>query len=86
MVTEVNPTPHTRRPMHSRETLPTPTLTDSTNTGPSVQEAISQNTTADLKNCLADVLVSMHNRPSAQTLMVRPVITTTRQIGEIRAY
>ena len=63
--------------MHSRESLPIPPPTESPNTGQSVQEATAQNSPADPSNRLAEVLVGMHNRPSAQILMVRPVSTTT---------
>ena len=65
------------RSLHSRENLPIPPPTESPNTGQSVQEAIAQNSPADPINRLAEVLVGMHNRPSAQILMVRPVSTTT---------
>ena len=34
-------------------------------------------TTVDLINRLADVFMGMHSKPLAQTLMVRPVSTTT---------
>ena len=44
---------------------------------PPVQGTTSQTTPSDPVHCLAEVLVGMSNRPSAQTLMVRPVRTTT---------
>ena len=47
------------------------------NTTPQVPEATTPTTSSDPLHRLADVLVGMHNRPSAQTLMVRPVSTTT---------
>ena len=85
MVTGDNPTPHTvpefltGRPMQSREPLQ---RQDSNNdehqdTTPQVPEATTPTTSSDPLHRLADVLVGMHNRPSAQTLMVRPVSTTT---------
>ena len=83
MVTGANPTPRTipefitGRPMHPQENLPNPPHIDSPITGPSVQEAIDQNTLLGPINRLAKLLVGMNNKPSAQTLMVRPVITTT---------
>ena len=42
-----------------------------------VQEPASQTTPLDPINRRAEVIVDMNNRPSAQTLMVRPVSTTT---------
>ena len=45
--------------------------------GPQVPETTTSNTPSDPINRLAEVLVGMNNRPSAQTLMVRPVSTTT---------
>ena len=44
---------------------------------PQVQETTGQATPSDPSNRLAEMLVGMNNRPSAQTLMVRPVSTTT---------
>ena len=46
-------------------------------TTPQVPEATTPTTSSDPLNRLAEVLVGMNNRPSAQTLMVRPVSTTT---------
>ena len=43
---------------------------------PSIQ-ATNQTTLSDPINRLAEVLVGMNNRPSAQTLMLCPVSTTT---------
>ena len=71
MVTGVNPIPHmvpefiTGRPMQSQDTVP------------QVLETTTPTTPSDPINRLAEVLVGMNNRPSAQTLMVRPVSTTT---------
>ena len=69
----------TGRPMQSREH---PQLQNSNNDKsqepvPPVQGTTSQSTPPDPVHCLAEVLVGMSNRPSAQTLMVRPVRTTT---------
>ena len=69
----------TGRPMQSREPLQ---RQNSNNDGsqdqvPTVQENTSPTTPTDPINRLAELLVGMNNRPSAQTLMVRPVSTTT---------
>ena len=85
MVTGANPTPHmvpeflTGRPMQSREPLQHQNLTDHEPQEriPQVPETTVPNTSSDPINRLAEVLVGMNNRPSAQTLMVRPVSTTT---------
>ena len=45
--------------------------------GPQVPETTKPTTPSDPINRLAEVLVGMNNRPSAQTLMVRPVNSTT---------
>ena len=85
MVTGANPTPHlvpeflTGRPMQSREPLQRQDSynDESQDTVPPVPETTHQTTPSDPINHLAEVLVGMHNRPSAQTLMVRSVSTTT---------
>ena len=85
MVTGANPTPHmvpeflTGRPMQSREPLQRQDSNnvEPQNTTPQVPEATTPNTSSDPLHRLADVLVGMHNRPSAHTLMVRPVSTAT---------
>ena len=85
MVTGANPTPHmvpeflTGRPMQSREPLQRQNSNhdESQDTIPQVPETTPSNTSPDPINRLAEVLVGMNNRPSAQTLMVRPVSTTT---------
>ena len=85
MVTGANPTPHlvpeflTGRPMQSREPLQRQTShsDDSQDTIPQVPETTANTNSSDPINRLAEVLVGMNNRPSAQTLMVRPVSTTT---------
>ena len=80
MVTGANPTPHmvpeflTGRPMQSREPLQ---RHESQETIPQVPETTTPNTSSDPINRLAEVLVGMNNRSSVQTLMVRPVSTTT---------
>ena len=85
LVTGANPTPHmvpeflTGRPMQTRG----PLYTQHSNNeepqviGPQVPETTTPTTPSDPINRLAEVLVGMNNRPSAQTLMVRPVSTTT---------
>ena len=50
---------------------------ESQDTVPQVPESTTPTTPSDHINCLAEVLVGLNNRPSAQTLMVRPVSTTT---------
>ena len=85
MVTGANPTPHTKpefltgRPMQSREPLQRQDSNNDEpqNTTPQVPEATSPTTSFDPLHRLSEVLVGMNNRPSAQTLMVRPVSTTT---------
>ena len=85
MVTGANPTPHivpkflTGRPMQSREPLQHQNSynNESQDLGPQVPETPKSTTPSDPINRLAEVLVGMNNRPSAQTLMVRPVSTTT---------
>ena len=85
MVTGANPTPHmvpeflTGRPMQSREPLQRQNSNheESQDSIPQVPETTPSNTSPDPINRLAEVLVGMNNRPSAQTLMVRPVSTTT---------
>ena len=81
MVTGANPTPHmvpeflTGRPMQSREPLQRHNSTnpESQDTMPQVPETTAPTTPSDPINRLAEVLV----HPSSQTLMVRPVSTTT---------
>ena len=85
MVTGANLTPHmvleflTGRPMQYREPLQrqNSNADESLDHSPQVQEPASQTTPSDPINRLVEVLVGMNNRPSAQTLMVRPVSTTT---------
>ena len=85
MVTGANPTPHmvpqflTGRPMQSREPLQSQhsNNNESQDTIPQVSETTAPTTGSDPINRLAEVLVGMNNRPSAQTLMVRPVSSTT---------
>ena len=68
----------TGRPMQSREPLERQASTNdqSQNTVPPVIETTKQTTLSDPINHLAEVLVGVNNRPSGQTLMVRPVSTT----------
>ena len=85
MVTGANPTPHmvpeflTGRPMQSREPLQrhNPTDHESQEAIPQVPETTASTTPSDPIHRLAEVLVGMNNRPATQTLMVRPVSTTT---------
>ena len=85
MVTGANPTPHTvpefltGRPLQSLEPLQHQNSNhdESQDTIPQIPETTAPNTSSDPINRLAEVLVGMNNRPSAQTLMVRPVSTTT---------
>ena len=85
MVTGANPTPHmvpeflTGRPMQFREPLQSQhsNNNETQDTMPQVSETTAPTTGSDLINRLAEVLVGMNNRPSAQTLMVRPVSSTT---------
>ena len=55
---------------------------ESQETVPQVPETTASNTPSDPINRLAEVLVGMNNCPSAQTLMVRPVSTTTLTFDE----
>ena len=85
MVTGANLTPHrvpeflTGRPMQSREPVHRQTSNndESQDPVPPVQETTSQITPSDSINRLAEVLVGLNNRPSAQNPMVRPVSNTT---------
>ena len=85
MVTGANPTPTmvteflTGRPMQSRDPLQCQNSNndESQDTVPQVPETTTSATLSDPINRLAEVLVGMNNRPSGQTLMVRPVSTTT---------
>ena len=93
MVTGANFTPHlvpeflTGRPMQSRNTIPLPNpSTDDTleTTLPAQQNPIPINTQetpreppVDPINRLADVIMGMNTKQPSQTLMVRPVSTTT---------
>ena len=85
MVTGANSNPRmvpeflTGRPMQSREPLQRQNSVneESQDTEPLVHETTRTTTPTDPINSLAEVLVGMNNRPSAQTLMVRPVSTTT---------
>ena len=86
MVTGANTTPHmvpeflTGRPMQSRapQQHQNSNKDESQDTVPQVPETTTTTTTpSDPINRLAEVLVGMNNRPSGQTLMVRPVSTTT---------
>ena len=72
------------RPMYSREPLQRQNsiLDKFPDSGPQVQEPTNQTTPSDPINRLVEVLVGMNNRPSAQTLMVRPVSTTTLMFDE----
>ena len=93
MVTGANPTPKmvpeflTGLPMQSRTKTPhqqrinadilNTTLPAQQSPVPNNNEDKPTETTGDPISRLADVLMGMHNKPSAQTLMVRPVSTTT---------
>ena len=85
MVTAANPTPHmvpeflTGRPMQTRGPLHTQHSNNDEpqDIGLQVPETTTSTTPSDPLNRLAEVMVGMNNRPSAQTLMVRPVSTTT---------
>ena len=82
MVTGANPTPRTvpeflsGQPMHSRTDTQNQILPQGqpSETIPSVAET---SVNSDPIRPLVDVLVGMNSKPSAQTLMVRPVSTTT---------
>ena len=69
----------TGRPMQPRTPLQRQhsNLHESQDQGPHVQETPSQNTPSDPINRLAEAIAGIYSRPSAQTLMVRPVSTTT---------
>ena len=71
----------TGRPMQPRQPLPLQRQNSNNDESQDpillVQETTSQATPSDPINRLAEVLVGMNNRPSAHTLMVRPVSTTT---------
>ena len=90
MVTGANPTQHmvpeflTGRPVQSLEPLQRQNSNndESQETIPQVPEASTTTTSFDPIHRLAEVLVSMNNRPSAQTLMVRLVSTTTLTFDE----
>ena len=89
MVTGANLTPHlipeflTGRPMQSRNTIPLQnSSTDDMQetTLPAQQNPIqinNQETSHDPINRLADVIMGMNNKQPSQTLIVRPVSTTT---------
>ena len=85
MVTGAKLTPHvvpeflTGRPMHSQAPLQRQNSNndESQDTVPQVPETTTPTIPSDPINRLAEVLVGMNNRPSTQTLMVRPVSTTT---------
>ena len=74
----------TGRPMQSQEPVQhhNPNDDESQDTIPQVPETTTPNTSPDPINGLAEVLVGLNNRPSAQTLMVRPVSTTTLTFDE----
>ena len=85
MVTGANPTPNmvsgflTGQPMQSRNPLQkqTSNIDESQDTTPQFPETTTPTTPSDPIYRLAEVLVGMNNRQSAQTLMVRPVSTPT---------
>ena len=93
MVTGANLTPQmvpeflTRRPMHSQNKTPhQQCVTDDTRdttipaqipTVPTNNRDVPFEAPMDPINRLADVIMGINNKPSAQTLMVRPVNTTT---------
>ena len=92
MVTGAKLTPHivpeflTGRPMQSRKNIPQQNddNDDTLDTTLPAQQPIRTNTTeaiteppVDPINRLADVIMGMNTKPSTQTLMVRPVNTTT---------
>ena len=85
MVTGDNLTPHkvpdffTGRPMQSREPLQRKDSTNDESPGsaPFVFETATQTTPSDRFNRLAEVIIAINNSPSAQTLMIRLVSTTT---------
>ena len=85
MMTGANHTPHTvpefltGRPMQSQETRqhPEDTHSESQNSLQQVPGISLSNVTTDPINRLADILNGINNRPSTQTLTVRPVSSTT---------
>ena len=85
MVTGANPTPRmvpeflTGRPTQSRDNPQSqdPIDPQSPTTSPQDQETIGHNSAIDPLTRLADVLTGMTNKQTPQTLMVRPVSTTT---------
>ena len=85
MVTGANPTLHTfpefltGRPIQSRQNFQplASEFTSPPNIDPHIQKVTSPNTSADPINRLAEVLVGMNNKSSAQILMIRPISTTT---------
>ena len=85
MVTGANPTPRmvseflTGRPTQSRDNPQNQDLIDpqSPTTSPQDQETIGHNPAIDPLTRLANVLTGMTNKQTPQTLMVRPVSTTT---------
>ena len=85
MVTGANPNQRmvpeflTGQPRQSREPLQHQNSNndESEDPVPPVQETTSRTTPTDPIKRLVGVLVAMHNRPSAQTLMVRPASITT---------
>ena len=85
MVTGDNPTPRmvpeflTGRPTQSKENPQSQDNIDvaSPTTSHQAQETVGPNTALDPLTRLADVLTGMNNKQSPQTLMVRPVSTTT---------
>ena len=85
MLTAANPNPRmvpeflAGQPMQPREPLQHQNSNndESEDPVPPVQETTSRTTPTDPINRLVGVLVGMHNRPSAQTLMVRPASMTT---------
>ena len=85
MVTGAEPTPCTvpefltGRPMHSRIDTgnQNPPQGQSSENIPSVPETSVNHDNSDTIRRLEDVLVGMNSKSSSQTLMVRPVSTTT---------
>ena len=85
MVTGANPTPHmvpeflTGQPTQSRDNPQSqdPIDPQSPTTSPQHQETIGHNPAIDPLTRLANVLTGMTNKQIPQTLMVRPVSTTT---------
>ena len=85
MVTGANPTPRmvpeflTGRPTQYRDNPQSqdPIDPQSPTTSPQDQETIGHNSAIDPLTRLADVLTGMTNKQTPQTLMVRPVSTTT---------